>query len=135
MKILIITHYFPPLNSVASLRPLAWAKFWSRMWHETAVITTKKHSFDGYLNLLTNSNDLNNVKVIEVPYWPFTGNENTVTPDNNSLTDTQPSPLVISIKERVRTLRKTIGSLGDIHDFLGLSCIKTAQNLYNAWKI
>lgn len=42
MRILIITHYFPPLNSVASLRPYSWAKHWSTLGHDVTVLTTLK---------------------------------------------------------------------------------------------
>ena len=42
MKILIITTYFPPLNSVASLRPYSWAKYWAKAGHEVTVLTTPK---------------------------------------------------------------------------------------------
>lgn len=42
MKILIITTYFPPQNSIASLRPYSWAKYWSRAGHDVKVLTTKK---------------------------------------------------------------------------------------------
>lgn len=40
MKILIITHYFPPMTSIASLRPYSWAKYWSRSGHDVTVLTT-----------------------------------------------------------------------------------------------
>ncbi|MBK9782017.1 MAG: glycosyltransferase [Anaerolineales bacterium] len=43
MKILIIATYFPPQNSVASLRPYSWAKYWSRAGHDVTVLTTRKH--------------------------------------------------------------------------------------------
>lgn len=43
MKILIIAAYFPPQNSVASLRPYSWAKYWSRAGHDVTVLTTRKH--------------------------------------------------------------------------------------------
>ena len=43
MKILIIAVYFPPQNSVASLRPYSWAKYWSRAGHDVTVLTTRKH--------------------------------------------------------------------------------------------
>lgn len=42
MKILIIAVYFPPQNSVASLRPYSWAKYWSRSGHDVTVLTTRK---------------------------------------------------------------------------------------------
>lgn len=39
LKILIITRYFPPYNSIASLRPYSWAKYWTRAGHEVHVLT------------------------------------------------------------------------------------------------
>lgn len=39
MKILIISTFFPPLNSIASLRPYSWAKEWTRLGHEVTVLT------------------------------------------------------------------------------------------------
>lgn len=42
LRILIISTFFPPLNSIASLRPYSWAKFWSEEGHDVTVLTTKK---------------------------------------------------------------------------------------------
>lgn len=42
MRILIVTTYFPPLNSIASLRPYSWAKYWSLAGHDVTVLTTAK---------------------------------------------------------------------------------------------
>lgn len=42
MKILIITGFFPPQNSIASWRPYSWAKYWSRIGHDVTVLTVKK---------------------------------------------------------------------------------------------
>lgn len=42
MKILIISYYFPPINSIASLRPYSWAKYWSQMGHEVTVLTANE---------------------------------------------------------------------------------------------
>ena len=42
MKILIVSIYFPPYNSIASLRPYSWAKWWSRQGHEVTVLTMPK---------------------------------------------------------------------------------------------
>ncbi len=42
MKILIVTAFFPPQNSIASLRPYSWAKYWSIAGHEVTVLTTPK---------------------------------------------------------------------------------------------
>lgn len=51
MKILIITHYFPPKNSIASLRPYSWSKYWTLAGHEVTVLTTQKGKTDVDLNL------------------------------------------------------------------------------------
>lgn len=42
MRILIVTTFFPPLNSIASLRPYSWAKYWGRAGHDVTVLTTAK---------------------------------------------------------------------------------------------
>jgi len=49
MRILIICHYFPPLNSVASLRPYAYARYWSEKGHEVTVLTTDKKERGDFL--------------------------------------------------------------------------------------
>lgn len=46
LKILIITRYFPPYNSIASLRPYSWAKYWTRAGHEVHVLTYPEESND-----------------------------------------------------------------------------------------
>lgn len=51
MKTLIISYYFPPVNSIASLRPHSWAKYWSMMGHDVTVLTTSKEQHDNDLNL------------------------------------------------------------------------------------
>jgi len=42
MRILILTTFFPPLNSIASLRPYSWAKYWTIEGHDVTVYTTEK---------------------------------------------------------------------------------------------
>lgn len=61
MKILIISSNFPPLNSIASLRPYSWAKYWSRERHKVTVLTTKKPTTTTKLNF-----DLSNFRLLEV---------------------------------------------------------------------
>lgn len=43
MRILIISTFFPPQNSIASLRPYSWAKYWSKAGHDVVVLTTPKN--------------------------------------------------------------------------------------------
>lgn len=49
MKIVFITHYFPPLNSSGARRINAFAKYLSGWGHQVTVITTKKSGRDGLL--------------------------------------------------------------------------------------
>lgn len=63
MRILIVSTFFPPLNSIASLRPHSWAKFWSAEGHDVTVLTMEKTP--------SSSNDLQlsceGFKLIEAP--------------------------------------------------------------------
>ena len=65
MKILIVSYYFPPQNSIASLRPYSWAKWWSRAGHDVTVLTIEKKILKNNLNL-----DCSMFKLIEVPHTP-----------------------------------------------------------------
>jgi glycosyltransferase involved in cell wall biosynthesis len=42
LRILIISTFFPPLNSIASLRPYSWAKYWTLAGHHVEVLTVIK---------------------------------------------------------------------------------------------
>ncbi len=44
MRILIVSTFFPPLNSIASLRPYTWAKFWTLDGHDVTILTMEKNS-------------------------------------------------------------------------------------------
>jgi len=63
MRILIISKYFPPENSIASLRPYSWAKYWSREGHDVTVLTTPKKVLPESLTL-----DCSSFSVVEVRY-------------------------------------------------------------------
>jgi glycosyltransferase involved in cell wall biosynthesis len=39
MRILVLSTFFPPLNSIASLRPYSWAKYWTLAGHCVEVVT------------------------------------------------------------------------------------------------
>lgn len=42
MRILIVSVFFPPMNSIASHRPYSWAKYWTLEGHDVTVLTTPK---------------------------------------------------------------------------------------------
>ncbi len=68
MRILIIAHDFPPLNSSASRRPYSWARAWSARGHDVQVLTTVKYATDGRADLAL---DCAGFAVHAVPYLPF----------------------------------------------------------------
>ena len=67
MKILILSHYFPPLNRIGSLRVYSFAKYLSEIGHEVHVLTTEKTHIDGHLNLELDLSGFNTHKVSYLP--------------------------------------------------------------------
>ncbi len=64
-RILIVSTYFPPQPSIASLRIYSFAKYWARMGNDVTILTTKKEGFGGIgLDL-----PVGNFDVVEVPYF------------------------------------------------------------------
>ncbi len=47
MKIVLITHYYPPINSSGAKRAESLSKYFTSLGHEVTVITTQKSSADG----------------------------------------------------------------------------------------
>jgi hypothetical protein len=68
VRILIVCHYFPPLNSIASHRPYSWARTWTDLGHEVHVLTPAKYGFDGSVDL---EFDLLGIRIVEAPYLPL----------------------------------------------------------------
>ena len=67
LRILIVAHAFPPMNSIASHRPYSWARVWRDAGHEVHVLTPAKYGFDGTMDL---ESDLDGIEVHEVAYLP-----------------------------------------------------------------
>ena len=65
MKIMIVTHAFPPMNATASHRVYSWAKTWSENGHEVHVVTPEKYAFDGSMDL---NYDMGEINLHIVPY-------------------------------------------------------------------
>lgn len=67
MKILIITTFFPPQNSIASLRPYSWAKYWKKTGHDITILTTDKVKTD--VDLLYDCSDFNIISLpVNIPF-------------------------------------------------------------------
>lgn len=64
MKIIIVSYYFPPCNSIASLRPVSWAKEWSKLGHEVTVITRQWEESDNNWNRFIASSNATETKVV-----------------------------------------------------------------------
>ena len=134
MRILIITHYFPPLNSVASMRPYSWAKYWSRAGHCITVLTTKKYPFDGPLDLgcrLPNS-----VQVLEIPYMPaFLGKIfGKLRPQSpQGFQAGRHSLHWTSVKKISAILRRKSGSFGDTSNPWVAAAIARAGSSFRNW--
>ena len=67
LRILIVSHDFPPLNSSASRRPFSWARAWTDLGHEVHVLTTAKYRHD---RLTDGSQDMSGFTVHSVAYLP-----------------------------------------------------------------
>ncbi len=117
MKILIITHYYPPLNTIGALRPYSWAKYWSLCGHDVYVLTTKKYPFDGNLDLTRNNHI--NAKVIEVPYSGILANtilsKNKITRSFSSNIKNNKSNYIIELAIKFR--RKYLANYLDLRHY------------------
>ena len=67
MRILIVTSYFPPLNSIASLRPYSWAQYWPAAGRDVTVITPYRSEEPS--TALTMS--LSGFKILKTPPIPW----------------------------------------------------------------
>ena len=138
MKILIITHEFPPLNTIGALRPYSWAKYWSRMGHDIKVITTKKEKFDGILNSEFDWSDLNAVEIEELEYLPSVFRPKTsLSPvQKNQVKEKQKFDFYSIIKTYSKYIRQLlgVGSLISIRDLWIPPAVKRALQIYQYWK-
>jgi glycosyltransferase involved in cell wall biosynthesis len=66
LRILIISYFWPPQNTIGTHRPLSWANYWSEFGAEVTVLTAKKQTFDEPLDLVLPIHST--VKVVEVNY-------------------------------------------------------------------
>ncbi|HWL28915.1 MAG TPA: glycosyltransferase [Burkholderiaceae bacterium] len=131
-RILLITCFFYPQNRIPVLRVGQWAKYWALQGHEVTVLTTKKYGFSGPFGL--NPAMPEGVSVVEVPYlpaWLERRLERSPVPGGgpqgaaSSVTQSRTSIL----KQKVRGLRQTIGSLLDIHDLWVAAAYKVGMAL------
>ncbi len=64
-KLLLITRYFPPLDSIATMRMHSWAYYLKQLGYQVSVLTTTKHNQVRHPLLL----DTNGIELTELPYF------------------------------------------------------------------
>jgi glycosyltransferase involved in cell wall biosynthesis len=129
MRILLVSHYFPPQNVSGALRPYSWAKYWSRSGHKVTVLTSKKTSLDGALNFVDPRAANNTFKTYEVEYWPFRA----ASAGSPRLVQTAPfqgSHNAKQIKNIIRRLRRYLGDLADLNYPWIVKAIRLGRNLH-----
>ncbi len=137
MKILIISHYFPPENNmamIATLRPLSWAKYWSRAGHEICILTTAK-SENQNLQFQLSQNISGNVRIEGVKYILSRPEENPAlkTKNNKQSNSFGIYPFLRKILINSRQLIGA-GHLFYGSDFWILPAIKKSLKVYKEWK-
>lgn len=120
LRILVVTHFFPPLNSIASHRPFSWARTWANMGHEVHVLTTEKYLFDGSMDL---QYDLSGFQTHVVPY--LRGKRNTLSGkvDKGSVEKWE------WLKKVSRRLRFGLGMFGDLRMLAYFKLVKAGETL------
>ena len=103
MRILIVAHDFPPLNSSASRRPYSWARAWTDAGHEVHVLTTAKYALDGRADLAL---DLSGITVHEVAYLR---RARAASGAGGASPVPAPSPLFELVRRATRRLRLGLG--------------------------
>jgi len=116
MKILIISYFFPPLNSVASLRPYSFAKAYSNLGHDVTVLTGSKPKNGKELDL-----SCENFEVLEVQSGPLNMLFSLLSVNSGDVRQ-DPTTLVSKLWRRIDQfrVRRGIMILGRLPDALDL---------------
>lgn len=111
MKILIVSTYFPPKNSIASLRAYSWAKYWSESGHDVTVLTRTLYSFETGLE-----KDCTSFRVICVamPHWHETLMRRTSLARQAGKAEAQSSGLFSWVFKCINRVRDATGILRDM---------------------
>jgi len=126
MRILIVTEFFPPKNTIGSLRLYSFAKYWQKAGHNITVLTTIKPKKDTDLNF-----NLDLFTIIAIPI-PFVSRLSLSNPKlDSSLQDKKPSILGILIKIFIGIRLKTGCFITHFPNFTDLWAIK-ASGIVNA---
>jgi len=121
MRILFLSHFFPPLNAIASHRAYGWARSWAELGHEIHVVTPVKYALDGPLGL---DLSMDGLTVHAVPYWWDKARRGA---------PSAPTPMQTArwgeLKRKTRRLRHHLGLFGDVRVLLVPSLLRAASSL------
>ncbi len=135
MHILIVTHHFPPLNTMGANRLYAFAKTWQKMGHKITILTTKKYQYDGKIDFLPQEEAFATLNIVTVPYaqW-FT--KRFEFRDEKYIKKEPSKTLLTSLKSFIRKIRKRyIGLFFDIHDLWVKAAVKEAKLIISNQKV
>lgn len=105
MRILVVAHNFPPLNSSASRRPYSWARAWADAGHDVQVLTTAKYALDGRTDAPL---DCTGFAVHEVAYLPLAPQPVTL-PGEGAHAAPRLGPVLRAVQRATRRLRLGMG--------------------------
>ncbi len=136
MRILILTHHFPPLNSIAGSRPYSWAKYWKESGCDIHVLTTRKVAKDGPLNYTPPDLSRAGVRITELNYPPHSTPGARSEPERGAGRAKQGaskpsfSSSFLSLMSDIRNVLLPL----PIHKFLWIApAVRYAANLYRTW--
>jgi len=121
VRILLLSHFFPPLNAIASHRAYGWARAWTEMGHEVHVVTPVKYPIDGPFGL---DLPMDGLTVLAVPYF-WDRLERAAPSPPSAMQNARWS----DVKRRTRALRNRLGPLGDVRMLLVPSLVHAGAAL------
>jgi glycosyltransferase involved in cell wall biosynthesis len=121
VRILLLSHSFPPLNAIASHRAYGWARAWSEMGHEVHVVTPVKYPIDGPFGL---DLPMDGLTVHAVPYF-WERRDGAAPSPPGAMQNARWS----AVKRRTRALRNRLGPLGDVRMLLVPSLVRAGAAL------
>ena len=121
MRILFLSHFFPPLNAIASHRAYGWARAWAELGHEVHVVTPARYAMDGALGL---DLPMGGLTVHNVRYWWDKAGR--AAPSAPTAAQTARWN---ELKRKTRYLRHRLGFFGDIRMLLVPALVRASTAL------
>jgi hypothetical protein len=121
VKILLLSHAFPPLSVIASHRAYGWARAWAAAGHEVHVLTPAKSAMDGPLDLDLPTDGL---QLHIIPAWWA----RPPAPASGAATASGLARWAL-LKRKTRRLRDRLGPLGDIRLLLVPGLVRAGRRL------